>query len=223
MPVVDVDFALLLYDEFDCKEIGDANVAFRHNGRLLTPIRKRDGVYVFSGINENEITLEIFRPHYLPRRKTIVKSMLPPDNPLVKDRLLRTYPGNYGDCDWVHGSGPPGTSVLALAQKPVKFFISEESDHQITVLGHPANSLVGKRFARNQKAIESFLILRTISPGIYLTDRALTPDNENPPTAVKAYLSQSREDGSYHIPVENAPDSSEKITVYYQKERGIWV
>ena len=50
-----VDFALLLYDEFDGAAINDANVVFRFEGRLVTPLRKREGFYVFRGLGLPEI------------------------------------------------------------------------------------------------------------------------------------------------------------------------
>jgi hypothetical protein len=217
-----VDFALLRYDEFDGSAINDASVLFRYEGRLITPLRKREGFYVFRGLDVPEIDLEICRPHYHTAHKRILKSCLDPGYPVEKVRLTRSYPGTFSDCDWFHGNAPPDTAILALAGEQLKAQIGEEGN-RITILGQSAGRLLGRRFAPEKGKGETFLLTALLAPGIYQMDRELPASKKGAFSIVRAYLSQSGSDGCYHIPVEYGHSGLITATAYDERGNGKWV
>jgi hypothetical protein len=217
-----VDFALLLYDEFDGSPITDPSVLFRYEGRLITPLRKREGFYVFRGLDLPEIELEICRPHYHIQHKKIRKSDLDPHYPVEKVRLARTYPGVYSDCAWIHGNAPPHAAVLAFAGEELKAQIGEEPN-RITILGQTAGRLLGRRFAPEKGKGETFLLTSILAPGIYQTDRELPASKKGAFSIVRAYLSRTDPDGSYHIPVEYGHSELIRATAYEKGGNGKWV
>ena len=219
MLTVKADFALLLYDEFNGSPINDANVIFRHEGRGVMPIRKREGFYVFCGLGGEETELEIVRPHYKKKTKRIYKNRLDPGNPIVHVRLLREYPGNFSDCEWLDVSSPPNSKVFALSG--VEMQIKQQSgDHSLlTVLGSTSAMLVGRRFAPDVKNGETFVITRMTAPGVYLTNREVPISNKA--RIARAYLSESGPDGRCMIPVEHG----QKVagTAYFDGRKSKWV
>jgi hypothetical protein len=217
-----VDFALLLNDEFDGAPITDANVLFLHDGRIVTPLRKREGFYVFLGLGQPEIALKISRPHYHSVFKRVIKSGLDPGNPVEWVRLRRAYSDVFSDCDWLHGRAPPGAEVLAFSKEELKLQIGEEQN-RLTLLGQTAGRLLGRRFALTEKNPETFLLTQSPAPGVYLSDKALDAPRGFAQSAIRAYLSKSGSDGCYHIPIEHG--QSEKIsgTAYYDRGKEQWV
>jgi len=198
-----VAFALLLYDEFDGSAITDASVLFRCDGRIVTPLRKKEGFYVFRGLDQPEIELEISRPHYHTKNKRVIKNCLDPGYPVERERLLRQYPGRFSDCEWLHGDCPPNSEVLAFSEdEQARLQAGDDGKNQLTILGCAAGRLVGRRLALEKKSGETFLLTRMAAPGVYLTDRELASAPKGAWPVIRAYLSQSGSDGRYHIPVE---------------------
>ena len=219
-----VDFALLLYDEFNGSAIADASVLFRCDGRMVTPLRKKEGFYVFRGLGTAEINVEISRPHYHKKQKRILRNRLDPGNPVARARLMREHPGAFADCEWLHGNGPPNSEVLAFMQEEqMKLQVGEEDKSRLTVLGYATGNLVGRRFALDKKNGGTFLITRMLTPGVYLADRALPFSPKDARPIIWAYLSRSGTDGKYHIPVEKGRTSGISDTVFYDRGRGEWV
>ena len=199
-----VDFALLLYDEFDGSAISDSNVVFRHEGKIITPLRKGDGFYVFCGIDRPEIEIAINRPHYHRKLKRVIKTRLDPGYPVVSVRLTREYPGNFSDCQWLHGTGPPNSEVLAFWEdERLRLQSADEATSKLTIPRYVTGGLVGRRFTMSMKSGETFILTRMTAPGIYLADRKLPAPLSSGQPIIRAYRSVSGADGSYHIPIEH--------------------
>jgi hypothetical protein len=222
--VENVDFALLLSDEFDGSPIADPSVLFRHGGRLVTPIRKREGFYVFCGLGGKDIELEISRPHYFKLRRRIVENCLDPGNPVETVRLTRRYPGNFTGCEWVEGEAPPRSEVIAFAKEEVRLQPGEEKN-RLTILGQRAGRLIGRRFAFKGKPFETFLLKGMPAPGVFLADRNLDEPAETGAerSLLRAYLSRTGCDGRYHIPVEAGRAGKITGAAYYDGGEGKWV
>lgn len=219
-----VDFALLLYDEFNGAPITDPNVLFRWEGRNITPLRKREGFYVFCGLDCPEIALEISRPHYLKKNRRIIKNRLDPGNPVVRERLMRAYPGTFSDCEWLHGTCPPDSEVLAFSDdEQIKLQIQEDDGARIAVMGYATARLAGRRFAIERESGETFFFTQMLTPGVYRADRELPAALKGPRPAIRAWLSKSGPDGCYHIPVERGQAGGFPATAFYREERGKWV
>jgi len=217
MPDVTIDFALLLYDDFDGTPIRDANIIFRHEGRIVTPLRKREGFYVFCNLSGSEPELEINRPHYHRKLKRIIKNRLDPGNPVVSIRLIRKYPGNFSDCDWLHGTGPPGGGVCAVSsvEIPIRQQTGDDGACLLSILGSTAARLVGKRFAVDAKSGETFLITRMTAPGMYLVQGAFPTAPKAARHMMRAYLSRIGSDGCWQIPVEFGHNDAMAGMVYH--------
>lgn len=224
MNVFSVDFALLLYDEFDGSPIAGADVVFRREGGIVTPLRKRDGFYVFRGLNEPATRLEIRRPHYLPKYIVIEKSGLDPGFPAVHAGLLRKRDGVFADCDWVSGQCPPNSEVLVLCEEGGLRLQTQEADQKnLSVLGFATSRLVGRRYACDTRLGETFRISEMLSPNLFLADRPLPLPPGKPRPLIRAYLSQSGPDGRYDIPVDKGRAGCITATAYCGEEGGEWV
>jgi hypothetical protein len=217
-----VGFALLLYDEFDGAPINDENVLFRHEGRIVTPLRKREGFYVFRDFGEAQTELEISRPHYRKKIKRIVKSDLEPGNPVMHTRLHRAHPGNFADNEWLCGNCPPNSEVIAFSRDKRK--VKKHGEDSLAILGGTAAALIGRRFAFDTKSGETFLLIRMTAPGIYLTGKNIhVSSSEAPGNIVRVYRSKSGPDGRYHIPVEFGQCENISGTAYYDRGKSKWV
>ena len=221
-----VDFALLLYDEFDGSAINDANVVFRHKGRLATPLRKREGFYVFRGIGLAEVELEISRPHYKTEKVSILKSRLDKESPVERIRLLREYPGNFPDCDWVSIRCPPDVAALVFTEEnelktgpPVL----EEDGAKISLMGYKPGRLLGRRYALNMKDGLTFVVEKLIAPGVYGIDRAPAGKPGSGKMLYRAGLSRSGPDGCCRIPLEQGGRYRVAGAAYWDKEESKWV
>lgn len=221
-----VDFALLLYDEFDGAPSTDANILFRHEGRIVTPLRKREGFYVFRGLDVPDAELEINRPHYHKKRKHVIKNGLDPGYPVVRARLLREYPGTFSDCEWLHGSCPPDSTVLALAEEEGLRLGSLEQDEtgaKISLPGYGTRRLSGRRFTLNPKSGETFIISEMLSPGVYRIDKTPAGAYKSGCSIYRAYLSRGSPDGHYSLPVEKGHSGRITKAAYFDEENGKWV
>ncbi|MCL2399877.1 MAG: hypothetical protein FWC91_09085 [Defluviitaleaceae bacterium] len=220
-----VDFALLLYDEFNGKPIAGAGSIFKIGEKYISPIIKKDGFYVFCELDMDEIVLEINRPHYRPQHEHIVLNQLDPAHPVARSRLLRKNSGIYPDCKWFYGEAEPESKVLIFAEtENIKATVSEakESDtieknvSRLTILGCPAAELVGKRFSFDTDSGDTFLITRSLWPGTYLSNCELPHGNSK--SVYAAYYSKAFVDGTICIPCD-CPESIMKM-LYCKKGRG---
>ena len=219
MLVGKVDFVVRLYDEFDGFKLTDGGVMFRCDGRQVTPLRKNEGYYVFHGLGATRVRLEISRPHYLPKFLDVDTSALAHSNPVLCVRLLRQYSWHFSDCDWLHGTGPPDSEVLAFSQEEqVRFQTQAEGKNRLAVLGYGAGGYVDRRFAPAVGSGDTFLLTQMLAPGVYLADREVAASGPWP--VVRAHLSVSNGDGAYHIPVEAGQNIGD--TVFFDKERRVW-
>jgi hypothetical protein len=214
-----IDFALLLHDEFDGAPINDAGVIFRHEGRVLTPIRKSEGFYVFCGLGLLETELEISRPRYLKKTKRIYKNRLDPGNPVEYIRLMRE--GNFSDCEWLHTSSPPNSKVFAVSGVKTQIKQHGEEKNLLSIPGGTAAMLVGRRFVADVKSGDTFLITRMVTPGVYLTSRDIPASGSAARHIARVYLSQSDSDGRCRIPVEHGQEITG--TAYYDGGKKKWV
>lgn len=226
MIVWSVDFALLLYDEFNGAKINDASVIFRTEGRMVTPLRKNEGFYVFRNMGKDALELEISRPRYLAHRLQLDKNTLDPLFPVVSVRLLRDHSNSFPDCEWIDGTCQNSTDVIALAthEPSVKIHSIEQQDAGTTIgiQGFTVQRLLGYRFALGEDK-ESFVISQKLSSNSYQTDSKLTRPHKAGEALSRVYLTKSDSKGNYHIPVELGQKA--RITKVFQqdKEKSKWV
>ena len=224
MNVFSVDFALLLYDDFDGSPIADANVVFLSGDLPVTPLLKRDGYYVFRGASGSVSDLLITRPHYLPKRLLIEKSGLDPGFPTVRARLFRKNDNSFSDCEWLTGQCPPECEVLAFWEDDqLKLKAHEDDPAKLSIQGFATAKLVGRRYACDRQRGETFCIAEMLSPNLFVADRPLKLPAGRAQPLVQAYLSRSGPGGCYSIPVEPGRSNRMKATVCRGKEDEKWV
>ncbi len=219
-----VDFALSIFDEYSGTRIKDANLMFQVNGRQYTPLLKPEGYYVFKGLCEQNLTVEINRPHYLPERAYVIKSCLDPGLPVVNIRLLREYSGIYRDCEWVTVECP-AHSYSAVFTKEDSLRPSaippDEDGGRISVIGYGTAMCLGKRFTL-APGDKSFVLLRMISPNIYRTD-ITPPETAGYGALYRVYMSKSLESRVCHIPVDCGTASKITQTLYCREGDDKWL
>ncbi len=217
-----VDFALLLYDEFNGAPINDESVLFKLEDRIITPLRKSEGFYVFGGLGNDEVEFTISRPRYQPICERIIKSGLDPGFPVKRVRLRRAYSGTFSDCEWIAGDAPPGSEVLALAREELKLQAAE-TNNKLTILGKAAGLLIGRRFSFEAAPTETFIITGMAAPGVYTTENAPNTPEITQSALLRAYIAKSGADGRYDIPVEHGHKDALTGTAYYDRGESKWV
>lgn len=218
-----VSFALLLYDEFDGSPIRDSGVVFRAGGRIVTPLRKREGFYVFCGL-EPLLQLEILRPHFHRESVGICRAELDPAYPLVRVRLLRAGAGMFPGCRWLQADCPEGSEVLAYGEELARASAVEadEKGARLILTGFTTAVVTGKRLALDRNSGETFVATELLSPNAYRIDRVPKSFPRGGAAVHRAYLSRGDPGGVCCIPVE-AGDGDLSQAIYRAKGEAQWV
>lgn len=218
-----MDFALLLYDEFDGAPIRDVNVQFMCGGLPLRPLHKRDGHYVFTGPGRRAEEIEVLRPRYHPYLLRVGRRAPGATPAVVPVRLRREMADVWRDCAWISAQGPPGCPVLALGPKPAFHLHAVQKDGAppgITIAGSTLARLPGRRFAP-AGGTDTMVVTGQLAPGSYTVD-ALPKKAKEGMAFVRAWLNQSGPDGRAYVPVEPTDGAYPGEVLFFDEERSKW-
>lgn len=220
--VIEVSFALLLQDDFSGAKILDDGHVFSINGKTICPLRKPEGLYVFTGL-ELPCTLRVDSARYSPANVYVDPSGFWEDR-IQTVRLLRRGDIRFPDCRWLAGSGPPGREVYAFARPDPPLTLREAQGSGIVIEGFTTKRLSGLLFAVGEgKGRELLAIRRPLPGGSYELDSPLRGKHKQGAELLRAYRGVCDGRGRFSIPV--GPDGLEGIqqAFTYDKEKGKWV
>ena len=207
---IQVNFALLLYDDYSGAPLRDAGPFCCTGGRVVRPIRKPEGILVFTGLpSRPELTVECH--HYRPETLRVDLAALEPDNPLVHLRMKREHKPFFRDCGWIRGKGPPGAEVMVLAREPTLKLQSAERETngtRLSMQGYVVDRLEGRRYALAGKRPEDFILTGKVSSSTWRTPALLRETPREGEAVYRAYRARCDNDGGFWMPVD-PPDAGD--------------
>ena len=219
---------LILYDDFNGKCIKNGGQVFTINGRILAPILKPEGFYVFTGPADPVETVTITGGQYVPVTIRVDGHTLDPSFPVMHIRLMRKPHAGFPDCEYLEGYARPGCTVYALKQgqtenrllamhetpdgTAVAFsgYFPEPAEYTRFMIGTGAEQellLTGEYLAQEKTYLLAEKLQRTHSPG---------------EPVVRAWAAQCGTDGFYSIPVEKGQIEKIEQLLFYDKEAKQW-
>ncbi len=218
-----VSMVLLLQDNFDGRNIANAQTQFYLEGQRVNPLRKREGYYVFTmPLRENNI-LTIRSYGYqsveipVPCAQTLSQEML-----LV--RLERSVYVSWRDCLIKEGTAKPNSKVYAYAADavPIKFQTCGTKDGAFWVLlqGYTTRPMLNRRFCVTEgKNKEYFVVVGQNMDGTLALETPLRRKFKPGSVVNRVYDASSDATGAYHLFIESDQDV-QQLTVKSDKKEG---
>ncbi len=221
------DFILLLKDSYNGSVITGPEHTFLVNGIRITPIRKPEGYYVFSGLGDgvDSFSVIVMAEKYLPYLVSIDKVDQNPEP--VALRLYRKPNVYYGDCEMIVGKCEPHTEVMTLSTgEPVlklQAYGETGGKHWIALQGYTTQRLVGLEYTVGEgEERELFSILSKNLDGSYQIDQPFKFKHAQREQVRRSYRGISDETGQFCIPVESGQRGRACELEYFNKEVNEW-
>ncbi len=222
-----VNFALILYDDFTGKPITLGGQLFHINDRLVRPIAKPEGFYVFAGLQGDVFDVVITGGKYMEEKIRVDITTLKKSNPVVPVYMYRRYQAGFSDCDFVQGALAPRAMVYALKQSkaPMKLVAINKVNEDTAVMmsGYfykPVEQL--NFFLGTQEKGEIFRTQEILPDKSYLLTDGLAKKHKSGEAITRLYATRCDEDGNYYIPVDIGEKSFIKTVIFYEKEEEKW-
>ena len=218
-------FVLRMVDDFSGKAVSGNQFSFRKEGRLLKPVRKPEGLWVFLEPMDETEDIWIGGPNYFPRTVRVEKAALAADGLIQDVRLYGRPEGSFpyrralAEGRLEESQGPFPAEVCAKRGKKtgltVKDFRVEKDRQYLTVHGFTREQIAGKTFSvSSRKGTEVFVILQRTGMNEYLIQGKLTGNYPDRTPVERAYRSVTDERGVYWIPVEPGEENQlSEVTV----------
>lgn len=209
-----IAFALRLVDDFSGHCIRKKKFTFVISGRVVHPIEKEEGLYVFLEPQEKETRVWIDGPDYHSCSVEIQKELLNPEEPIADIRLYGKAGKDFPYTCGVYSGQLEREKIRLPAEiyvkksKPTGLVLKEyreSAGHWLFFQGFTRENLIGKPYVLGSgKEAVPFIIAEKQGINEYRVELL-----ENLPNHLKAgtpleriYRSVTDEKGSYSIPVE---------------------
>ncbi|MEG0179663.1 MAG: hypothetical protein RR573_00455 [Oscillospiraceae bacterium] len=225
---ISVIFALLPIDDFTGRQLSDDGFRFWINGRSAAPLKKPEGIYVFTAQGGEEWQLCVQGTHYSKQTITIRKEMLDKHNPIVEIRLFRRADLHFPDCETITGTHKQGKTIFALCRDaPLLKLHSIEMppgiNGKISLMGYTVRSLVRCRFCIGTgKTREMFTIVAKDCDGNYLCDRQFLYKHKEGEPLLRAFGSICDDEGRFSIPIDKGMKDNIETVLEYSEEARQW-
>ena len=209
-----IAFALRLVDDFSGQCIRGRKFLFFSGGRVVHPVEKDEGLYIFLEPQEKKSRIRIEGGGYHSCNVMIESELLDPEEPVADVRMYECPGGEYSRSrGWLTGiiSEPAAFPAEVYAEKnsPTGLAFREyrniEGEHWVWFQGFTREKLTGKVFSLNSKGEDALFVLGEkrgineyrIEPIVRL------PDEVSPGTPlIRVYRSVTDRIGAYSIPVD---------------------
>ena len=204
-----IAFVLRLVDDFTGACIKRKSFRFWTDEKILHPVQKEEGLYVFLEPLEHPARITIEGTDYYPCTVEVDKHILDPEEPIADIRL-------YGRSGKVYIRREKPTGLMYREYRKL------ENSHWILFQGFTKEDLIGKTCVLGrEKDAFPFIIMEKRGINEYRIEPCgPVPDQikEGEPLA-RIYRSVTDQDGSYAIPVEAGEGQSteEVMLLHYKK------
>lgn len=176
-----------------------------------TPIRKKEGYYIFTNLDSDIVTVVVTSPEYQQIRKRVALSELDEKEPFITIRIQpsRAY-ANRAGATVIYGKAKPLQELLFAAMEDSVFYrlMSDcEGKHckELTIFNPRMETLEGRRFLMWQKGIKKYEIAHIIkmpNPNMenYILESSLEKSYKKSETRLyPIYDCSADENGDYFI------------------------
>lgn len=225
-----IAFVLRLVDDFSGRDIRKRKFVFSIGGRVVQPIEKEEGLYVFLEPQEDETRVWIEGTDYYSCSALIQKKLLNPEEPIADVRLYgkagRNLPYSYGVLEGVLNEKDIRfpAEVYAKRSKPTGLSLKEyrkAAGDWLILQGFTQENLLGKPYMfQNRDETIAFILTEKQGINEYRIDFL-----GEPPSKLKSgmpleriYRSVTDEKGVYAIPVECGEEENiQDVMVFHHK------
>lgn len=222
-----IAFVLQLLDEFTGKSLTNAGVVFYEGDRVVSPVKKPDGMYVFLDEFDTECTISIVCAGFHDKVLTIDRNTLDKVNPIIVVRLFGKPGGAFsyryglstGTIKKEKGLAFPA-EVYAVRKKPFNLFFKsyreEEGKHILVLQGFCLEPLIGLAFRMGEgKEASEFIVKEKVGSNEYcicpIGNKSVQIKQGSP--LFRIYRSVTDEKGNYSIPIDEGVEFLEEIVV----------
>ena len=224
-----VSIVLVPIDDFTDEVIIDKAVDIKIEGNSMKrPIKKQDGFFVFTNINEKNIAITIKSYYYNSAKLEVDIEKLNKLNPVVKVRLKPNSKYKFPKgITCINGKTEPNTSIKIIYRcKNNLFMLFEDNVREDSKLKiyNPLNiDLEGKSFLigeKSKKEKEEFNIIEfNVESSMYLLDQQLKKSYKKEVCEIlKIDHIDVFEDGKFFFPLKNFTYEQSEIVI--EKEDG---
>lgn len=224
---IKVAFVLRLIDDFDGKALEGNGASFTSDGLVLHPIKKTDGMFVFTGDYPKEADVKIEIPSYHKMTVRVVRSELDPQEPIMNVRMFGKAGGDFeykydlvcGQMKKSKGQVFPAFVYTAGSKSTslsFKKFREEDGRKIITLQGYSNKPLIGYCFMLGEgKDVSLFIISEKFGVNEYCICPVLNLPVQIKQGAIlkRIYRSVTDKDGAYAIPVNPGEDLSGEVFI----------
>ncbi len=222
-----VNFAVILHDDFTGRTILKGGHVFKVNDRIVTPISKEEGFYVFCGLEGTVFHLSISGGKYMEEMLTIDTKKGDSMPQITQIRLFRRYQAGFSDCEYIEGVHAPNKTVYAIKQgKGAMKLISSSKDEgitSVTLSGYfytPAEQtrfIIGKDTNR-----ECFITDAVQEDKSYKIHGSFKRTHKNGSPVCRAYAARCDANGRFFIPVDRGESALIKEVLFYEEGDEKW-
>lgn len=222
-----VSFVVILIDDFTNKVIQDKSINMFLQGLNVKPIKKQDGFFVFTNINEINVNLTINSYSYNTTKLTIDTSKLNHLNPVIKVRLKPSCKYNFPiNTTCIRGKGKPNTTIAIIQNcKNNIFKLLDDSMKKASILKiyNPLNiDLEGKSFIITEKGSKVREKLNIVEfnevTQEYILDEYLNEEYKKEICEIlKIDYIDIFEDGIFFLPLKNVTKEQNEVIIETQE------
>lgn len=209
-----IAFALRLVDDFSGQCIRGRKFLFFSGGRVVHPVEKDEGLYIFLEPQEKEARIRIEGTGYHSCSVTVQRALLDPEEPVADVRMYERPGREHSRLrGWltgtIGGAAAFPAEVYARKSSPTGLTFREyrniEGEHWVWFQGFTREKLTGKVFSLDSGGKEILFVLSE-KRGIneYRMEPVGGPPDEISPGTplIRVYRSVTDRSGAYSIPVD---------------------
>lgn len=210
-----IAFVLRLVDDYSGQCIRTKGFRFLIGGKIVHPIEKEEGLYVFLEPQESDTRVWIEGIDYHSCSVVIQKNLLDPEEPIAEIRLYgRSGKGISGSCALLTGvlhekDRKYPVEVYCKRSRATGLILKEcrtiEGGHWMTFQGFTKENLLGKTYLIEEEDQKLFFVLsekRGINEYRIEPESAIPEKLKAGAPLVRIYRSVTDAHGAYAIPVE---------------------
>ena len=206
-----IAFALRLVDDYSGKDIRKNSFLFSIGERIVHPVEKENGLYIFLEPQEAVTRVHLEGPDYHPCTVQVEKKHLSPEEPVAEVRMYRR-PGR-GGCEYLEGQLPKEDApfprkVCFLREKPTGLTFRDlrrmGEEYWFLFQGFTREDLTGKPcMLENRGEFFPFVIMEKRGINEYRVEPEEKPPEqlEKGGALVRIYRTGTDQNGAYAIPV----------------------
>lgn len=212
----DVSLVIALRNSWDDHLLSDSIFTFKIDNKIVAPINKRNGHYVFVDIEKKQFELTIESCDFFVKKIFLDISKLKDLGYIMQlpmiPKFLKSLPIN---CASFYGKADPQTPVYAIKnQSRAQLKVVQAKENILKVANINKLNIEGATLAifdAETSEFEVFVAIKQSSANEYIIDRNFTKAHKKDELILKAYATETDTDGNFNIFVKEQSEASDFI------------